>query len=90
MTTRTFRLLGLAFALPLFLSACSDHPKAGAVNVELGSYKGEYALPRQGTPNGDSLTAGLTQDNARQPTGKQLYKDAARSADKNHDGVADK
>jgi hypothetical protein len=90
MTTRTFRLLGLAFALPLFLSACSDHPQPGAVNVEQGSYKGEYALPRQGTPNGDSLAAGLSQDTARQPTGKQLYKDAARSTDKNHDGIADK
>jgi len=90
MTTRTFRLLGLAFALPLFLSACSDRPKVGAVNVEQGSYKGEHVLEHQGTPNGDSLTAGLTQDTARRPTGKQLYKDAARSADKNHDGVADK
>ncbi|TDN39733.1 hypothetical protein E4631_09370 [Hymenobacter sp. UV11] len=89
MTTRTFRLLGLAFALPLVLSACSDHPKVGSVNVEQSSYKGEYALPRQGTTNGDSLTAGLSQDTARHPTGKQLYNNAARSADKNHDGVAD-
>lgn len=89
MTTRTFRSLGLAFALPLFLSACSDHPKVGAVNVEQSTYKGEHALPYQGTPNGDSLTAGLTQDANHQPTGKQLYNDAARSADKNHDGVAD-
>ncbi len=89
MTTRTFRLLGLAFALPLLLSACNDRTKPGAVNVEQGSFKGEFALPHQGTPNGDSLAAGLSQDTARQPTGKQLYNNAARSADKNHDGVAD-
>ncbi|AMR27573.1 hypothetical protein A0257_11010 [Hymenobacter psoromatis] len=89
MTTRTFRLLGLALALPLLLSACNDRTKPGAVNVEQGSIKGEYMSGHQGTPNGDSLTAGLTKDTNRQPTGEQLYKDAARSADKNHDGVAD-
>ena len=89
MTTRTFRLLGLAFALPLFLSACSDHPKVGSSNVEQGSYKGEYVSKHEGTPNGDSLTAGLSQDTTHRPTGKQLYNNAARKDDKNHDGVAD-
>ncbi|QKG54476.1 MULTISPECIES: hypothetical protein [Hymenobacter] len=55
----------------------------------MGSVKGEYASPHQGTPNGDSLAAGLSRDTTHYPTGKQLYKESGRSTDRNRDGVAD-
>ncbi|GAA4503989.1 hypothetical protein GCM10023172_29720 [Hymenobacter ginsengisoli] len=89
MSIRTFCLLGSALAFSSLLSACSDSPKPGSANVEMGSLKGEHASGHQGTPNGDSLTAGLSRDTSRYPTGKQIYKNASRSADQNHDGVAD-
>ena len=88
MTTRTFRLLALAVAFPSLLSACSDAAKPGAVNVEVGSVKGEYQTGTQGTADGDSLAAGLTRAKD-EPTGKELYKKASESSDKNHDGIAD-
>ncbi len=89
MNSRTYRLLGLALACSSLLSACSDKAKPGSVNVEMGSVKGEYASPHQGTPNGDSLAAGLSRDTTHYPTGKQLYKESGRSTDRNRDGVAD-
>jgi hypothetical protein len=89
MITRTFRLLAVAVALPSLLSACSDSPKPGAVNVEMGSVKGEYVSGHQGTPDGDSLAAGLSRNSTNQTTGKELYKNANQSSDKNHDGIAD-
>ncbi|MDJ0366795.1 hypothetical protein QMK33_16700 [Hymenobacter sp. H14-R3] len=89
MMTRTFRLLAVAVALPSLLSACSDSPKPGSTNVEMGSIKGEYVSGHEGQPNGDSLAAGLTRDPNSQPTGKEVYKKAGQSSDKNHDGIAD-
>ncbi|RZK25165.1 MAG: hypothetical protein EOO63_16410 [Hymenobacter sp.] len=85
---RTLRLLALAAALPLALSACSSGGGVGDVNVERGSAK-KITGKEQGTPNGDSLTAGLSRDTTNRPTGKELYKAADRSKDRNHDGIAD-
>ena len=86
---RTLRLLALAAALPLALSACSSGTEPGDVNVERGSNKRIMAAKEQGTPNGDSLTAGIARDTTNRPTGKELYNAADRSTDKNHDGLAD-
>lgn len=87
--TRTLRLLGLLATFSLSLAACNSGIKPGDVNVEDGSIKKGEAPTAQGTPNGDSLTAGLVRDTARRPTGKQIYKAADRSKDRNHDGIAD-
>ena len=89
MINRTLRLLGLAAALPLALSACNSGTKAGDTNVELGSAKKIQANTPQGVVNGDSLAAGLQRDTARRPTGKEVYKAAGQARDRNHDGIAD-
>jgi hypothetical protein len=39
--------------------------------------------------NGDSLAAGISRDTTNRPTGKELFDNAAKSKDKNHDGLAD-
>ncbi|MGI4820727.1 MAG: hypothetical protein ACRYFV_05890 [Janthinobacterium lividum] len=99
---RTLRLLGLAAALPLALSACSSGNKSGDTNVEKGSAKdlesntqpsrtskdnGDAA--NLSSNNADSLTAGLTRDTTNRPTGKELFKAADKAKDRNHDGIAD-
>jgi predicted small secreted protein len=100
--TRTLRLLALAVALPLALSACNTGGKAGDTNVESGSAKALEPNNKpsrtsadngdamsQTTANADSLTAGLARDTTNRPTGKQLYNAADRAKDRNHDGIAD-
>ena len=86
---RTLRLLSLAAALPLALSACNTGGKAGDTNVESGSAKKMEETATQQPMNGDSLTAGIPRDTSNRPTGKELYKAADRSKDRNHDGIAD-
>ncbi len=82
--------LGLALAAAFSLSACSSGTKSGDTNVERGYTKKGPAAGQDGTANGDSATAGLVADTAaRQPTGKELYKAAAKAKDRNHDGLAD-
>lgn len=98
----TFRLLALAAALPLALSACNSGGDAGDTNVEKGSAKAiesnnepSHSSPDNGDAsnaapvNGDSLAAGISRDTTHRPTGKQLFDNAAKSRDKNHDGLAD-
>jgi hypothetical protein len=87
--TRTLRLLALAAALPLSLSACNSGGDVGDTNVERGSAKKGPTAPQEGTNNGDSLTAGIPRDTTNRPTGKELYKAADRAKDRNHDGIAD-
>jgi len=100
--TRTLRLLAVAAALPLVLSACNTGGKAGDTNVEKGSAKAVEPNDKpsrtsadngdamsQAPANGDSLTAGLARDTTNRPTGKQLYNNADRAKDRNHDGIAD-
>jgi hypothetical protein len=100
--TRTLRLLALAAALPLALSACNSGNKPGDTNVEKGSNKDIESNDEpsrtsadngdamsQGPANGDSLTAGIPRDTTNRPTGKELYKAADRAKDRNHDGIAD-
>jgi hypothetical protein len=100
--TRTLRLLALAAALPLALSACSSGTNSGDTNVEKGSNKDIESNDQpsrssvdngdamnQSSSNGDSLTAGIPRDTTNRPTGKELYKAADRSKDRNHDGLAD-
>lgn len=89
MTIRTLRLLALAAALPLALSACNTGGKAGDTNVESGAAKRMEENAKQQPSNGDSLAAGIPRDTANRPTGKQLYEKANQSRDKNHDGLAD-
>lgn len=99
---RTFRLLALAAALPLALSACNTGTKAGDTNVESGSAKATEPNnePSRSSSdngdadnvtasNGDSLAAGLSRDTTHRPTGRQLFDNAAKSKDRNHDGLAD-
>jgi hypothetical protein len=86
---RTVRLLALAAALPLALSACNSGGNTGDTNVELGSNKKGPTAPQDGTHNGDSLAAGIPRDTTNRPTGKELFNAADRSKDKNHDGLAD-
>ncbi|RYY12485.1 MAG: hypothetical protein EOO36_17380 [Cytophagaceae bacterium] len=87
--TRTLRLLALAAALPLALSACNTGGKAGDTNVESGSAKKMEENSVQQPQNGDSLAAGIPRDTTNRPTGKELYNAADRSKDRNHDGIAD-
>lgn len=100
--TRTLRLLALAAALPLALSACNSGGNVGDTNVESGAAKDVESNTKpsrtsadngdamsQGPANGDSLTAGLARDTAKRPTGKQLFNAADRAKDRNHDGLAD-
>jgi hypothetical protein len=99
---RTFRLLALAAALPLALSACNTGTKTGDTNVENSSAK---AIEPNDEPsrnsrdngdasnasaaNADSLTAGISRDTTHRPTGRQQFDNAAKSRDLNHDGLAD-
>jgi len=89
MTIHTLRLLGLAAALPLALSACNSGTKPGDTNVELGSAKKMQSNHPDDVSRGDSAAAGLQRDTTHRPTGKQLYKAADRTTDRNHDGIAD-
>jgi hypothetical protein len=99
---RTLRLLSLAAALPLALSACNSGTQAGDTNVEKGSAKDLESnnMPSRtskdngdaanlSSNNADSLTAGLTRDTTNRPTGKELFKAADKAKDRNHDGIAD-
>ena len=86
---RTLRLLALAAAFPLALSACNTGGNTGDTHVESGSAKKGPNAPQDGTHNGDSLAAGIPRDTTNRPTGKELYKAADRAKDRNHDGLAD-
>ncbi|RZK18458.1 MAG: hypothetical protein EOO56_16025 [Hymenobacter sp.] len=86
---RTFRLLALATALPLALSACNTGTKTGDTNVELDGAKKMEENAKQQPMNGDSLAAGLSRDTSSRPTGKEQFDNANMSKDKNHDGLAD-
>jgi hypothetical protein len=98
----TFRLLALAAALPLALSACSSGGDTGDTNVERDAAKAREsnAEPSRSSaesgdasnathPNGDSLAAGLSRDTTNRPTGREQFDNAAKSRDRNHDGLAD-
>lgn len=87
--TRTTRLLGLLAALALPLAACNTGTKAGDTNVELGSTKQRTPNTTPTNVSADSAAAGLARDTTNRPTGKQLYKNADRAVDRNHDGIAD-
>lgn len=99
---RTLRLLALAAALPLALSACSSGTEPGDTNVEKGSTKQRESnnQPSRSSAeagdagntsarNGDSLAAGIPRDTSNRPTGRQLFDAAGKSKDRNHDGLAD-
>ena len=87
--TRTLRLLALTAALPLALSACNTGGNTGDTNVETGASKKMTDNHPDRPMNGDSMAAGIARDTSGQPTGKQLYDNAAQAKDKNHDGLAD-
>ena len=89
MIVRTLRLLGLAAALPLALSACNSGTKPGDTNVELGSAKKLQTNHPEDISRGDSAAAGLQRDTARRPSGKQVFNSSDRAVDRNHDGIAD-
>jgi len=99
---RIFRLLALAAALPLALSACSSGTDKGDTNVETGSDKAIEANDKPSrsssnsgdadnatAPSGDSLAAGIPRDTTNRPTGREQFNNANKSKDKNHDGLAD-
>ena len=87
--TTLLRPFALACALAATLSACSTGTKEGDTNVETGTTKEMATAGADGTPNGDSATAGIPRDTTTRPTGKELYKAAADAQDRNHDGLAD-
>jgi hypothetical protein len=86
---RTFRLLALAAALPITLSACSSGTDNGDTNVEKGTAKKMEENAPQQPANGDSLAAGIARDTTNRPTGREQFDNAAKSRDRNHDGLAD-
>jgi predicted small secreted protein len=86
---RTFRLLALAAALPLTLSACNTGGNTGDTNVESGAAKKMEENAPQQPANGDSLAAGIARDTTNRPTGKEQFDNAAKSRDRDHDGLAD-
>ena len=83
------RPFAVAFALTATLSACSSGTNDGDTNVERGYNKKGPAAGQDGTMGGDSVTAGLSADTAKRPTGQELYKAAGEAQDRNHDGIAD-
>lgn len=87
---RTFRLLALAAAFPLALSACNTGGNTGDTNVESGAAKKMEENAPQPAANADSLAAGLARDTTNRPTGKEQFDNAAKSRDRDHDGLADK
>jgi len=86
---RTFRLLALAAAFPLALSACNTGGNTGDTNVESGAAKKMEENAPQQPANGDSLAAGIARDTTNRPTGKEQFDNAAKSRDRDHDGLAD-
>ena len=86
---RTFRLLALAAALPLALSACNTGGNTGDTNVEKGSAKKMEENAPEPAANADSLASGLARDTTHRPTGKEQFDNAAKSRDRDHDGLAD-
>lgn len=83
------RSLAVACALTATFSSCSSGTKDGDTNVERGYTKKGPAATADGTPNGDSTTAGIARDTVHHTTGKDLYKAASDAKDRNHDGLAD-
>ncbi|MGI4875303.1 MAG: hypothetical protein ACRYFX_29470 [Janthinobacterium lividum] len=89
MNTRFFRLLGLAAALPLALSACHTGTEAGDTNVEHDSAKARDTNHPGNVTSGDSMAAGMKRDTAGHPSGKKVFEASGQATDANHDGVAD-
>ena len=89
MNTRFFRLLALAAALPLALSACHTGTDAGDTNVEQGSAKVRDTNHPEQVANGDSMAAGIPRDTSSSPSAKQTFEATSKAVDNNHDGVAD-
>jgi len=87
---RIFRFLALAAVSTLTLSACSSGTKDGDTNVEKGTAKKMEESVPQPAANADSLAAGIARDTIHRPTGKEQFDNAAKSTDRNHDGLADK
>lgn len=87
---RIFRFLALAAVSTLTLSACSSGTKEGDTNVEKGTAKKMEENTPQPAANADSLAAGIARDTTHRPTGKELFDNAAKSRDRDHDGLADK
>ena len=89
MNTRFFRLLALAAALPLALSACHTGTEAGDTNVEQSSAKARDTNHPDKAANGDSLAAGIPRDTTSLPSAKKTFENTSKAVDNNHDGVAD-
>jgi hypothetical protein len=86
---RIFRFLTLAALSTLTLSACSSGTKEGDTNVEKGTAKKMEENAPQAAANADSLAAGIARDTTHRPTGKEQFDNAAKSRDRDHDGLAD-
>lgn len=86
---RSFRSAALLALSLAGLAACNTGTQAGDTNVELSSPKKMTANTPQGKVNGDSLAAGIPRDTSKRPTGKQIYQNANKATDRNHDGIAD-
>jgi hypothetical protein len=86
---RIFRFLTLAALSTLTLSACSSGTKEGDTNVEKGSAKKMEENAPEPAANADSLASGLARDTTHRPTGKEQFDNAAKSRDRDHDGLAD-
>ena len=86
---KNLRLLTLTFLAATALSACSSGTDAGDTNVERGYTKKGPAAQKDGDAAGDSVTAGMRRESSQTVTGKQQFENAAKSVDRNHDGLAD-
>lgn len=79
----------LMTATTLGLSACNSGTGTGDTNVERAQFKKGPAAPEDGTPAGDSATAGMRRAPAQKVSGKEQFEKADMTTDRNHDGLAD-
>ena len=85
------RLLTLTLSLgaAALLSACNSGTSAGDTNVESSGAKENTTAQTDGTPGGDSATAGMDRAPSSQVSGKEQFEKADQTVDRNHDGLAD-
>ena len=86
---KNLRLFVFLFAAAAANSACSSGTGEGATNVERGYTKKGPAAHQDGTPAGDSITAGMKRPPAVKVSGKEQFEKADMTTDRNHDGLAD-
>ena len=86
---KNLRLFIFALCATASLSACNSGTSAGDTNVESAGAKENTTAQTDGTPGGDSATAGMRRAPSTQVSGKEQFEKADQSVDRNKDGLAD-